>query len=146
VLPSSQGFQSDLDPSNVLLAETLEDFEHDAAEIIGAARRIEPTASGFVETLCAAIEKTGSVGIGMFVDRGFEAFTQGGPPVGGVNLNDPQGGGHWICLTSFRTASDGSRILRGPNSWTKDWGSAGHFEITGACAVQAISDAYALYL
>jgi hypothetical protein len=146
VLPSPLGFQSDIDSSNVCAEEKLAQLETAANAILGAARRIEPTAGGFAQTLAAAIQKTGSAGLGIYVDTAFENFAQGAPPVSSVNLNDPNVGGHWIAATSFYTLPNGKLVFRGPNSWTPQWGSAGHWEETEDALAQACSDCYVLYL
>jgi hypothetical protein len=145
VLPSPLGFQSDIDSSNVNEEETLAELETSCASILGAAQRIAPTASGFAQTLAAAIQSTGAVGIGLFVDTDFESFTQGAPPPSSVNLGDPDGGGHWLAATSFRTEG-GKLVFRGPNSWGASWGSAGHWEATEDYVTKACVDCYALYL
>ena len=146
VLPSPLGFATDVDASNVLVEERLADLEHAAAAIVGAARRVEPSAPGFAQTLAAGIYRTGAAGVGMFVDTTFENFAPGIAPPSRVNLRDQRGGGHWVAATSFYTLPNGQLVFRGPNSWTKDWGLDGHWEATEDYLAAACADAYVLDL
>jgi len=155
VMPSPLGFQSDVDTSNVTQEEKLGDLESDYAELLGAAQKIDPTDSSFQANLAAAIEKNGAAAVGIFVDTGFENYSPASGPIQTINQNDPNGGGHWLAVTSFRTATAadeqhgikaGELIFRGPNSWTPQWGDAGHWEMSGACLVTTCSDAYTLAL
>lgn len=155
VMPSPSGFQSDIDSTNVNDELKLGDFEKASSELLQAARLIDPTDAAFQDNLAAAIEQTGAAGIGIFVDAGFQGYTPATGPVQSINLQDPNGGGHWLALTSFRTATPadialgipaGALIFRGPNSWTAQWGDAGHFEITGPCLKTVCSDCYAVFL
>ena len=158
VEPSPLGFASDIDSSNVNDELKLGDFEKALAELLQAARIVDPTASTFQDDLATAIEVTGAAAIGIFVDSGFEAYSPATGPVQSINQQDPNGGGHWLAVTSFRTVVAGSDddvkfhipvgtlIFRGPNSWTPSWGDAGHYEIIGPCLSQVCSDCYAIFL
>lgn len=159
VMPSPQGYQSDVDPSNVDVEPQLGDFEKAAAELLRAAVRVDPTDPAFQDNLATAVEQTGAAGIGIFVDtKNFMAYSPATGPVQTIDQSDPNGGGHWLCVSSFRTCVAGSDddlkfkipvgtlIFRGPNSWGAGWGDAGHYEITGPCLAQVCSDALALYL
>jgi hypothetical protein len=103
---------------------------------------VDNTAPTFIAQLCAGIHTCGSAGIGVFVDTGFENYTPEAGPISSVDLNDPNGGGHWLALTSYRVGADGKVIFRGPNSWGPGWGDNGHFEVTEDFMTQSCSDAY----
>lgn len=155
VMPSPGGFQSDVDSTNVNDEVQLGDLEKAAGEILQAARTVSPQRPDFQHALAAAIEQTGAAGIGIFVDTGFEQWDPSTGPLLSIDQSDPKGGGHWVAATSFRTATGvdvsrgvppGTLIFRGPNSWTDQWGDAGHWEIAGPCLAQVCSACYALYL
>jgi hypothetical protein len=156
IAPSPLGFRSDIDASNVLQEEKLGELAADASEILGKAQKIDPAGPFFPDTVAAAVEQTGACGIGVFVDSAFQAFNPTDGPLQMVNLQDQNGGGHWICITSFRTSGVeelrkwgipvGTLIFRGPNSWTDQWGDKGHFEVTAPWLQASCSDCYAVYL
>lgn len=132
-------------PPNVNVEPQLGEFEAGAKQIVLGEYRIDEKATDFVAQTCAAISQGMPVGIGVFVDSTFEAWGEGWTPdrqpVSTVNLNDKTGGGHWLCITSYRIVN-GEVIFRGPNSWSKSWGDQGHFEVTDAWLRKACSDAY----
>lgn len=146
VMPSPQGFASDIDTSNCNVEEKLGEFEHAANTLLDAARRIDPSQPDFVTNLCAAIAATGAVGVGVFVDTAFEQYNPANGPLTTCNTSDPNGGGHWLCIDKFETQADGTIVFTGPNSWTAQWGDKGHFSVTGAWMVQSCSDCYAIFL
>jgi C1A family cysteine protease len=44
-------------------------------------------------------------------------------------MNDPNGGGHLICVLGYRTDSHGKRIFKFANSWgASSWGEGGYGE------------------
>jgi len=157
VMPSPQGFQSDVDPSNVNAELTLGDLEKAAGELLQAARIVDPSQPDWQDALASALEANGAAGVGVFVDTAFEQWTPAQGPVQSINQSDQNGGGHWLAVTSFRTCVAGSAdaasgvpvgalIFRGPNSWTNTWGDKGHWEMTGACLQAVCSACYSLYL
>lgn len=141
--PSPQGFHTDVDPSNVNDEPKLDELGADALNVVVGEYRIDETAPDAVSQVCASIARGVPVGIGVFVDTGFENWDPSSGPYPAVDLTDPAGGGHWLCVTSYRIEG-GTTILRGPNSWGPSWGSAGHFEVTDAWLRAAASDIYAL--
>jgi len=146
--PSPQGFNSDVDASNVNDEPAFADLEEEALCIVTGEYRIEEASPDFIQQVCAALAfggvlaKGAPVGIGVFVDTAFENWDPAKGPLKDVDLSDPQGGGHWICITSYRTGADGKKIFRGPNSWTDQWGDAGHFEVTEDWLRKACWDCY----
>lgn len=142
--PSPQGFNSDVDPSNVNDEPNLTDLEADAEKVVVGEYRIDEQAADFVTQVMASVAAGVPVGIGVFVDTGFENWAPPQPPLNTVDMNDPNGGGHWLCITSYRTETNGKVTFRGPNSWSARWGDAGHFEVTEDWLKTSCSDAYAL--
>lgn len=132
-------------PTNLNTEPELADDEESRNDLVMGEYRIDETAPDFEDQVCAAIASGCPVGIGIFVDTGFERWGEGWAPgrapIASVDVNDPNGGGHWLVITSYRTLADGTRVYRGPNSWDKTWGDNGHFEMTGAALRQCISDA-----
>jgi hypothetical protein len=148
-LPSPQGFRSDCDPSNVNNEIDLETIETDGQKLVTGGYRIDTSTDSFLDQICASIGATQTAcGVGIFVDSTFEAWgqnwTSNTPPIASVDMNDSNGGGHWIAVTSYRPdpSRTGKRIFRGPNSWWNDpntpWGAGGFWEMTDDCLVRAI--------
>jgi hypothetical protein len=153
VEPSPQGYATDCDPSNVNVMPTAAELAAEKAHLEPGAYRIDTTAPTFIDQLCASIDQHGACVTGSFVDTAFEAYSPATGPVTTVNLQDPNGGGHCLAVTSYRTVTAGSddavnfgiavgkRIIRGPNSWGM-WGDAGHYEVAEDVLVQSCSDCY----
>jgi hypothetical protein len=155
VMPSPQGYASDCDSSNVDVPPTAAELQAERAHLELGAFRIDVTRAAWIDQLCAAIDKHGAACTGSFVDSAFEAYTPATGPVQTVNMQDPQGGAHWLAVTSYRTVTEGSddavkfgiavgkRVIRGPNSWTKNWGDNGHYEVVAEDVLtQSCSDCY----
>ena len=141
--PSPQGFYTDVDPTNVNDEPFLGDLETEANTIVVGEYRINEKSSSFVSQVCSAIASGAPVGIGVFVDAAFMAWDPkvDASPLNDVDLNDQDGGGHWLVITGYRT-ENGVIIFRGANSWSEDWGSFGHFEVTANWLKKACSDCY----
>ena len=142
VEPSPQGYATDCDTSNVNTLPTAAELQAEKAHLEPGAYRIDTTAATFLDQLCAAIDQHGAAVTGSFVDSAFEAYTPATGPVSTVNMDDPNGGGHCLAVTSYRTLPGGDRIFRGPNSWGPSWGDSGHYEILGSVLTQTCSDCY----
>lgn len=142
VEPSPEGFASDVDASNVNAVPTLAEVAAEKQHLEPGAFRVDMTVPTWKAQLCAGVSQFGAAGIGIFVDTGFEGYTPASGPVASIDLSDPNGGGHWLAVTSYRTGTDGKVVFRGPNSWGPDWGDAGHYEITEDALSSACSDCY----
>lgn len=146
--PSPKGFNTDVDPSNVASEPNLGALIAAAKSLVVGEYRIDEKAPDFIRQVCAALSSGGSagrgvpVGIGVFVDQEFENWLPEDGPLSHVDLADPNGGGHWLVITSYRTDNVGRRVFRGPNSWTDGWGDKGHFEVTDGWLRAACSDCY----
>lgn len=135
--PKVEGRNSDADSTNVNTDEDVAGFEADGATILTGEYRIDENNPTFIAQMCAALAGTGSaqngvpcaVGIGVFVDSAVMNWSAGDAALVSADFNDPDGGGHWIAITSYRT-ENGKVIFRIANSWGINYGSAGHFEIT----------------
>lgn len=73
------------------------------------------------------------VGIGTWVDSKFIQWTPNRPPLGFMNFDDPDGGGHWTVLL----ASTSRKTFWLRNSWGSGWGAAGDAEVTDDFVNQA---------
>lgn len=148
--PSPLGYLSDCDASNVLREPDLGTLARAGRKLIAGEYRIDHSASDFIDQVCHVLAfgsghgSGAPVGIGVFVDAAFEAWQPSEGPIDSVNLLDPDGGGHWLAVTSYRTLPSGERVFRGPNSWSDQWGDAGHFEATESWLRMACSDCYPL--
>lgn len=144
--PTSDGRNSDVDPATIDAEETVADEESGLQALVTGQYRIDPSAPDASDQVAASVVSRAAVGVGGFVDTAFMNWEPGDPPLGPPDTSDPQGGGHWITLTSFRAGSAAARsfpasvgdvtkatlaprITRGPNSWGPDWGDRGHFEV-----------------
>lgn len=137
-LPTDGRF-SDVTPDNVNDEPQLGELEAGAATLVVGEFRIDELAGDVCDQVARAIAGGVPVGIGTFVDEPFEMWTPGTALPGIPNTNDPNGGGHWFLITSYRTATTadvdaglvdqfGAPIFRGPNSWGPTWGDGGHWE------------------
>jgi hypothetical protein len=92
--------------------------------------RIDETQAGFdvLVRQTIAIAKV-PVGVGTFVDSAVMQFTSSSAPVGAPNMNDPNGGGHWIVIDGYRRDPNnpGDWIYDVHNSWGSAYGDAGGF-------------------
>ena len=76
-------------------------------------------------TLCAqALDAGIPIWLGFFVDSAFENL---GPNdiAQAPNQSDPNGGGHAVYLSGYRTAADGTFEWRVENSWSAGWCDGG---------------------
>ena len=130
--PIAPGRVSDLVDGNLNTEPTLGELEEAAGHIVVPEYRIDELASDVVVQVKQSIVAGFAVGVSFFADTAFMQFTAGASAIGAPNVSDPNGGGHWSVLTSFRTLADGSTIFRGPNSWGLTYGDRGHHEVTEA--------------
>lgn len=147
---SALGYNTDCDAATVNVEPSLLALEEDALFLVAGEYRIDETAPDAIELIRQTVAHGGTmargapVGCAMYVDSAFMnwAPTKGPLDEGQLDLNDPAGGGHWIALTGYRTANDGTTILRFVNSWSEDYGDAGHVEVTDRWLRRAIFDVY----
>lgn len=141
--PSPLGFDTDCDSQNVNEEEKFGDLEADSQLMVVGEHRVDETALDFTEQVVSCIAAGVPCGIGVFVDTAFENWNPSNGAIQTVDMNDPQGGGHWIALTGYSTAN-GKRIFHGPNSWGPGWGAAGFWQATEDWLRAACSDCYAM--
>jgi C1A family cysteine protease len=91
---------------------------------------------------CLALDAGFPIALGIFADAAFDAY-DGTTPVSTPDLNDPNGGGHYVYAIGYRTDSKGKRILRVRNSWGYNWGLRGDFE-GDENFIACTSDAYVI--
>ena len=115
-------------PPNVNSDVDFMDLEQAGQKLVVGEYRIDEVSSDVVTLVrqCLAVGKA-PVGIGIFVDSQVMNFGPHSAPVGPPNTNDPNGGGHWICIVGYRLASDGTYDWEVCNSWGTGYGDAGHF-------------------
>ncbi len=140
--PAPDGRNSDVDPATVNDEPALDELEQDAQTLLVGEYGVDMGALDAVTQLRAAIAAGYALTVALFVDSAFENWDPSKGPLGAPNRQDPNGGGHYLACTSYRTASDGRTILRGPNSWGVDWGIAGHWE--GYADELGLSDVYVM--
>jgi hypothetical protein len=84
---------------------------------------------------------------GIFVDTAFENWNPANGPLDGeANLNDPNGGGHWLHQDEITLAYvAGKRCWGFQNSWSQDnWGLQGRIYVTDTRLVSMTSQAIAV--
>jgi hypothetical protein len=112
--------------------------------------RVDETSADFGAQLKASINAKTAAGIGIFVDTAFQNWDPSTGPIRSIDLNDPQGGGHWLELDYFYTLS-GELVLGGVNSWSDMWPQSsgrspspfwkpGGWEMTLTCLKTTCSD------
>lgn len=139
---TADGRRSDVDGVNVDRELTIAEVEAAGRTIPSGMVALDTSAPDFTEQVCAYISQGIPVGAGIWVDQFFQQYTGG--VLDHVNMQDPQGGWHFVCVVGYRTAPDGSRILKIVNSWGDSWGDGtGHVEISASRMNQATADAYA---
>jgi hypothetical protein len=136
---------------NVNNEVSLLDLETSGLKLLTGEYRIDEINPQAPAQIQAALAQKTPAGIGIFVDSGFQGWNPASGPISSINLNDPQGGGHWLALTYCYTTPAGVLVLGGPNSWGSGWpggtgvpGSPfwlpGHYEITASALLPALSD------
>lgn len=143
--------------ANVNDEPSLVDLETAGLRLVTGDYRIDEQRPDFGAQIRSALAGTSSVkpcavGIGIFVDTGFQNWDPRSGPIKNINLGDPQGGGHWLCLSYSYIDSRNTIVFGGPNSWGLGWplGSAGppespfwspgHYELTLDCLARVCSD------
>ena len=86
------------------------------------------------------------VGVGLFVDSSVMQWKAGMTPIDSINMNDPEGGGHWVSCDSYTTMEVNGlsqRVYEIPNSWGVEYGQNGVVLITARALGQSMSDCIA---
>jgi hypothetical protein len=85
------------------------------------------------------------VGLGIFVDTPFMNWNPAnGPLTGTCNLNDPNGGGHWVDEAELFFDADGKPVWGILNSWDKTWGDSGYIVVADQWLASSLSQAVAM--
>lgn len=128
--PDDRG--SDIDPGTINDEPRFGELEAEAKTLILGEYFLDETAPDFVAQFRATLAAGFPVCVGIFADTAFENWDPSKGPLGAPNYGDPQGGGHYILATYYRTNADGSTVIGGPNSWGRAWGIDGRWEGNGA--------------
>ena len=137
---------------NVDTEPTLNELEDSGLCLLAGEYRIDETATNAVGQIQAAVSSGFSVGVGIFVDTAFMSWDPSTGPIRSVNLQDPQGGGHFPVVDYYYTMADGTVVVGGPNSWSTNWPGVGGavpsplwtpgcWEMTAPCFMSVLSDA-----
>lgn len=90
-----------------------------------------------------ALKRGSGVIFGMFVDSEF--MRNKGQRITGINLNDPNGGGHMMTVLAVEQNSDGTWDVIIDNWWTDQWGNRGIGRIAAELFGSAIiTDVYVI--
>lgn len=94
--------------------------------------------------LAFGVQGTG-VGLGIFVDSAFMNWNPANGPLGGTaNLNDPNGGGHWVTNAILSYDANGNPLWTIPNSWGIEWGQSGLIVVQDAWLASSLSQSIAM--
>lgn len=116
----SDGRYSDCDPSSINDEPDMAKLEQAATTLVTGAYRIDPAASTASDQIAAALMSGFPIYVGFYVDSAFENLT---PEQVATSPNeaDPNGGGHAVYLSGYRTNAAGKREFRLTNSWGQSW-------------------------
>lgn len=133
----SDGRYSDADPATINAEPMLDDLELERLVVPVGERAIAGVGDGaildqVVDGLRRALAGGFAVGLGVYVDTAFENWDPQTGPQGACDPNDPEGGGHWLCVIGYHTEPTGSTTFQIRNSWSRAWGLAGDIEVTPA--------------
>jgi hypothetical protein len=115
-----EGRNSDVDQANVTEEPDVDALEDAAMTLVTGAYRIDPVAQNASDQIASAISSGFAIYTGFFVDTAFENLTPT-QVAGAPNEADPQGGGHAVYLSGYRTNAMGAREFRLTNSWGAGW-------------------------
>ncbi len=126
--PTPDGRNSDIwsssdtsaQPENVNSEPDGNQLQAAGTSIVTGEYAIDPNASNVSDLVAAAIASGFPVYVAFFVDMAFEQL-QPGQVAGVPNTNDPNGGGHAVYLSGYKTNADGSRTFILTNSWGTGW-------------------------
>jgi hypothetical protein len=131
--PSPQGFNTDIDTSNVLNESDGYGLEVAAQALITGPYSVDLTQPNFPDVLAAALAENIPIDIAFECDDAFQALSNGGVAVAPVDA--PDDGGHSVALTGYQplTAAQaasvgvaaGTRAFLLTNSWGTGWASSG---------------------
>lgn len=129
--PTPDGRQSDVTLDGVNLEPDLTALEMAGDHTIAGAYAIDTKASDASDVIAAALMSGIPVLVAFYVDSKFE---QMGPnDVAGVpDESDPNGGGHAVYLSGYRTNAAGAREFRLTNSWGSAWCDVGRCWVSEA--------------
>jgi hypothetical protein len=161
--PTPDGRESDIWSSadvqggqreNVNDKPSLLDLETAGLRLDTKVARVDEGTVDFGAQIQTLLENKCSLGVGIFVDTtNFMGWNPAKGPITQINVNDPQGGGHWLDL-DYTYYSKGVQIVGGINSWSAEWPTIfgmstsslwlpGGWEMTLDCLKTVISDCLA---
>ncbi len=143
--PTSDGRNSDCEPSTLNNEPDLGDLEKDAIFKLEGQYALDPTSPDFIPTVRAVLVAGYAVNFAVFVDTAFENWDPKSGPIGKPNTSDPNGGGHDLYCDGYHEVigADGKveTVLDFANSWgTTQWGEAGYGEFGPAGYTPDASD------
>lgn len=130
---ASDGRFSDCEPTTINDEPRLGDMETESAcKLVGAYSILETSANDVAGAYQQSLAAFGPVPTASFVDTAFMQWDKSKPPIDGVDMTDPQGGGHKYLIAGCMGWKDGKLVpLNTPgavrvwlldNSWGASWG------------------------
>ena len=147
--PAPDGSYSDCYPANVNDDVQLDAEIEGRVQVDFTAYDVDVSSANAdtIASLVTPVLQTPAFGVayGIFCDSAFEAYDPAnGPLDGAANLNDSQGGGHWIDADEITmTYVAGKRCWGLLNSWSATFGLNGRIYVTDTRLVSMISQAIA---
>jgi hypothetical protein len=140
--PTSDGRYSDVEPSNVNVEPTVIELEEAGVSLDSGMYEI-PNDNNADTAIQTALLQNIPTGTGAFVDTAFMSWTPNLPPLDDVNLDDPNGGGHWMSLDGASVTISGNQIVYElVSSWGTSVGDNGIFRVTQNWRKKAVFDAF----
>lgn len=84
--------------------------------------RITSTGTQRIAEVAAALAAGFGVIFGTFVDMPFERWDPSTGPIDSIDENDPDGGGHMLCVLAVETDGKGGYNIVFDNWWDESWG------------------------
>lgn len=120
--PTADGRYSDVEdlaPGEPFPEPDVAALELAALTVVEGEYKISPNANA-PRTVAAALDVNVPVWVGFFCDSAFENLPAG-QVAGAPDQSDPNGGGHAVYITAYRTNVAGKLEFRIENSWGSDW-------------------------
>ena len=121
--PSPQGFNSDVDASNVLAEPDLQGLELAGQTVLAGPYYVDPASAGASDVLAASLAAGIAIDVAFLADDALQNIGPG--QVVPAPINGPDAGGHSVALTGYITNADGTRSWWLTNSWNAKLGDRG---------------------
>lgn len=142
---TSDGRYNDVEISKVNEEPNLNTLERAALSLYPGAYAVDLFSSDGGAQVQALNTKGVGQTLALFVDtQNVMGWDPNKGPITKIDLRDPQGGGHQVGISGYRTDPTLGLVIKFGNSWG-DWGMDGFGEITWNCLMAGAADAIVAY-